>query len=184
MGMSEGGAAHVSLSGPAWAAILQRGVGIPHDAVTAVREFLQECLGIDPGYVEERLQTVFLDGRPVDDLDRSFVGPGRVLALSGAMPGLAGATMRRGGYYARLREDITHPGTSTLQQEEGGGFVVLKLFNRPLTDLAEIIAARPLLVPADALEGPGLEGGDIGGAGVSVGPWVRIVVTLTRGGRS
>ena len=179
MGMSEGEAPQLSLSPPAWAAMLQRGVGIPHDAVTTVREFLQECLGIDPGYVEERLQTVFVDGRPVDDLDRSSVGPGRVLALSGAMPGLAGATMRRGGYYARLREDITHPGTPTLNQEEDGGFVVLKLFNRPLADLAELMTARPLLVPGHALKGWGLERGEIHGREVFAGQWVRVVVTLT-----
>jgi len=160
----------VTLTRRAFRTILQRGVGIPLLGGVTVRAFLQEILGLDPGYVEERLQTVFLDGQPVDDFDGSAVRPGAVLALSGAMPGLAGATMRRGGYYSRMREGITH---GTVDMPEGGGesrFVVVKLFNRPLEDLADVVAARPLLVPADAVDGSDSE--------VVDGGWVPLTVTL------
>ena len=37
-----------------------------------------------------------------------MVGHGDTLALSAAMPGLVGATMRRGGYFAGLRANISH----------------------------------------------------------------------------
>ena len=160
----------VTLSRQLFKALLQRGVGIPEGIGTSVREFLQETLGIDAAYIEEKLQTVFLDGHPVDDFDRTVVRAGAALALSGAMPGLVGATMRRGGYYARMREGITHAGSDT---EDGGGengVVVVKLFNRPLADLAETLAARPLLAPADAIEGLDPDSAD--------GGWVRLAVTL------
>jgi hypothetical protein len=150
---------------------LQRGVGIPQEAELTVRAFLLDVLGIDPGYVEEKLQTVFLDGRPVDDFDRALVRPGAILALSGAMPGLAGATLRRGGYYARLREGITHGGTEDVGKKGGEGMVVVKLFNRPLADLTGTFASLPLLVPADALEDPDSR--------VAPGEWIRVAVTLT-----
>ncbi len=116
--MPEAPILRVTMSRPAFKALLQRGVGIPDGSGASVREFLQGTLGIDAAYVEEKLQTVFLDGHPVDDFDRAVVRPGAVLALSGAMPGLAGATMRRGGFYARMREGITHAGTDT---PEGSG---------------------------------------------------------------
>ena len=130
--MGEAPTVRVTLSRPAFKALLQRGIGIPCGTGTGVREFLQRALGIDPAYVEEQLQTVFLDGHPVDDFDRAQVRPGAVLALSGAMPGLAGATMRRGGYYARMREGITHDGTQRTEGSTEEGVVMVKLFNRPL----------------------------------------------------
>ncbi|MCJ7629494.1 MAG: hypothetical protein MUO50_14055 [Longimicrobiales bacterium] len=168
--MPEAPILRVTMSRPAFKALLQRGVGIPDGSGGSVREFLQGTLGIDAAYVEEKLQTVFLDGHPVDDFDRAVVRPGAVLALSGAMPGLAGATMRRGGFYARMREGITHAGTDT---PEGGGkgVVVVKLFNRPLADLAEALAARPLLAPADALDGLDEEAAEEA--------WVHLAVTLS-----
>jgi hypothetical protein len=172
--MREVRAFRVTLSRPAFKALLQRGVGIPDGTGVSVREFLQETLGIDSEYIEEKLQTVFLNGQPVDDFDRAIVRPGAVLALSGAMPGLAGATMRRGGFYARMREGITHAGTDTACGGGEKGVVVVKLFNRPLADLAEVLAAHPLLAPADALDG--LDGMDPDGTEEG---WVRLAVTLT-----
>lgn len=142
-----------------------------------MREFLLKTLGIDATYVEEKLQTVFLNGQPVDDFDRARVGPGAVLALSGAMPGLAGATMRRGGYYAPLREGITYSEAKGGEGADEAGIVIVKLFNRPLADLAESLAARPLLLPADALTMPdGLEAPDNRDMD---GAWVRCEVTLS-----
>jgi hypothetical protein len=168
--MPEAPPVRLTLKRHAFKALLQRGVGIPDGTGVSVREFLLDTLGIDAKYVEDRLQTVFLDGHAVDDIDRAVVRPGAVLALSGAMPGLVGATMRRGGYYARMREGITHAGTDTVDEGGRKAFVVLKLFNRPLADLAETLADRPLLAPADAIHS--LDHEEWGGG------WVRVSVTL------
>jgi len=168
--MPEAPAIRLTLPRHAFKALLQRGVGIAGGAGATVRKFLEDVLGIDATYVEERLQTVFLDGQPVDDLDRAVVKPGAVLALSGAMPGLAGATMRRGGYYARMREGITHEEHDPAVGVHDDGIVVVKLFNRPLADLAESLAQRPLLARQGTVEG--LE------SGAGEGGWVRLAVTL------
>jgi len=175
--MAEASTVLMTLSRGAFRALLQRGVGISDGAGASVREFLLETLGIDGTYVEEKLQTVFLNGQPVDDFDRARVRPGAVLALSGAMPGLAGATMRRGGYYARLREGITYSGEEGVEEDDEAGIVIVKLFNRPLADLTETLAARPLLLLTDALDAPG--GWGAPDARGTDGDWVRVQVTLT-----
>jgi hypothetical protein len=131
--------------------MLQAGVGVPAPKNKSVRQFLTGDLGFDPDYVEGRLQTVFLDGAPVDDFDTAMVLPGCTLALSGAMPGLAGATMRRGGYFARMREGIAHDSAAGKAEDVGanpdGAIVTVKLFNKALADLArDLIQGRPLLV--------------------------------------
>ena len=172
--MPEAPAVRVTLPLQRFKALLQRGVGIPCGSRVSVRDFLQETLGIDANYVEEKLQTVFLDGQPIDDFDRAVVRPGAVLALSGAMPGLVGATMRRGGYYARMREGITHPEKEKADGRSEDSFVIVKLFNRPLADLAETLVARPMLAPADVLT-DALGGLDPEAA---EGDWVRLVVTM------
>ena len=73
----------------------------------SVRDLICGQLGLDPQYLEERIQTIFLDHKPVDDLDSAIVQKGSVLAFSAAMPGLAGATLRKGGRFAALRKQIS-----------------------------------------------------------------------------
>lgn len=63
----------------------------------SVRELLCGQLGVAPEYLEGRIQTIFLNSRPVDDPATATVTPGATLALSGPMPGLAGAICRKGG---------------------------------------------------------------------------------------
>lgn len=43
--------------------------------------FLERQLQLDRQFIEDYIQTVFLDGKPVDDLDRAFVKDGCTLAL-------------------------------------------------------------------------------------------------------
>ena len=168
--MAEAPRVRVTLTRQAFKVLLQRGVGIPQGTGASVREFLLRTLGLDAAYIEDRLQTVFLDGQPVDDFDRARVRPGSVLALSGAMPGLAGATMRRGGYYARMREGISHASTDPPEEGDDTGIVVVKSFNQALADLAGTLATRPLLLPTDALDGVGPQ--------VAVDGWVLVALTL------
>lgn len=133
--------------------MLQAGVGVRAPVRKTLRQFLTGDLGFDPAYVEGRLQTVFVEGAPVDDFDDTIVSPGCTLALSGAMPGLVGATLRRGGYYARMREGIAYD--SGGNGVDGIGVdvpaeqtvVFVKLFNKALEDLAKnFVAGRALLV--------------------------------------
>lgn len=127
--------------------LLQQGVGVPGRIGASLREFLIQDLGVDPDYVVGDLQTVFLDSQPVDDFDSTHIRDGCVLALSGAMPGLAGATLRRGGYYARMREGISRRHAIPNADTAEFCVVTLKLFNKPLAELAELVAARPFRLP-------------------------------------
>jgi hypothetical protein len=85
-------------------------------------------LGLTPEYVTDRIQTLFLDGKPVDDVEKAVVRDGATLALSAAMPGLAGATLRRGGFFSGMRSQISYH----KEQEtgfRGKGTVRIKVFN-------------------------------------------------------
>lgn len=120
-----------------------------------VRELLCNQLGLKADYIEDRIRTLFLDGRPVDDVDQTIVKDGSVLGLSGALPGLVGATMRRGGYYGCLRDSITYrPATENpaAKPRPIGGGITIKLFNLVLKDLGPHFLSLGVLLPAEAVE--------------------------------
>lgn len=98
-------------------------------------------LGLKPEYVKERVKTVFLDGKPVDDLDAAYIQNGSTVTLSAAMPGLAGATLRRGGFFAVLRSQITH-GAEEMPLPESEGYIFLKLFNLLIAELGPLFLQR------------------------------------------
>lgn len=108
-------------------ALLQKGVPIALDCPMSVRAFLEERLGLDHETVEGKIKTILLDGMAVDDLSQTPLYPGATLALSGALPGLAGATLRRGGFFKGLRKEITHRDAGLQAGEKGT--VTVKLFN-------------------------------------------------------
>jgi hypothetical protein len=131
-----------------FAALLQHGVALRARAPTAWA-FLTEELGVDPKYVKERVTTIFLDGQVVDDLERAPLRDGSLLALSAAMPGLVGATLRRGGYYAAMRAAITH--SAGREADAGGGehVVRVKLFNLLIAELGPVLLARGIVLARD-----------------------------------
>ena len=75
-----------------------------------LKAFVCQQLGVHEVYFEERIQTIFLDNKPVDDVTKTVVRDGSVMALSAAMPGLVGATFRKGGQYSWMRKAISHDG--------------------------------------------------------------------------
>jgi hypothetical protein len=127
--------------------LLQRGVSVVASTGCSLWTFLTGELGIPPDYVKERITTIFLDGDVVDSLERSVVRDGSLLALSAAMPGLVGATMRRGGYYAAMRAAITHGLESPPPSGAGAvGTVRVKLFNLLIPELGPVLLARGILL--------------------------------------
>jgi hypothetical protein len=126
---------------PTFTPLLQRGVRVKVQAGCSLRGLLEDQFGLNPEYMKDRIKTVFLDGKPVDDWDTALVKDGSVLALSAAMPGLAGATLRRGGVLAGMRFQIPQPEriTSFLPEE---GFVVVKLFNLLIPELGPSFLQR------------------------------------------
>jgi hypothetical protein len=108
--------------------LLQTGVTLEVDVGCTIKELLEDQIGLAPDYVEQRIQTIFLDAKPVDDPGTAVVRNGASLTLSAAMPGLLGAMLRKQSICAVLRCQITHT-----EAEEAGysgkGLVVLRLFN-------------------------------------------------------
>ncbi|UCF89818.1 MAG: hypothetical protein JSW39_16090, partial [Desulfobacterales bacterium] len=108
---------------------MEQGFVVPTQPGCSIEELLCRQLHIKDEYLEERIQTIFLNGKPVDDVKTALITDGSTLALSAAMPGLVGATLRKGGQYARLRRQISLRAEGNRPAHSGAGQVVLKFFN-------------------------------------------------------
>lgn len=111
----------------------------------SIRGLLTAQWGLTQDYIESDISTIFVDGKPVDDLDSAIVKDGATLALSCAMPGLAGATMRRGGAIAGLRSGITHREAPS-SREQKQGMITVKLFNMLIAELSPLFLAKGILI--------------------------------------
>jgi hypothetical protein len=113
----------------ALAPLAREGFGIDIAAGRSLRQTLAEDLGLGTECVEKRIQTVFLDGSPVDDIDADHARPGSALALAGALPGVAGICMQRQSRIGVYREGITHQAAAALPATARSLRITLKLFN-------------------------------------------------------
>lgn len=104
------------------------GVTLPITTGGTLQETVCEQLGVSAEYFEERIQTIFLNFKAVDRPEKARVNEDAIVTLSAAMPGLVGATMRRGGTYAPLRSNISFTETGGgLERQQGR--ITLKLLN-------------------------------------------------------
>ena len=127
--------------------MLQQGVTIRSRTGCSVAAFLREEIGADSETIE-KIQSVILDGSPVDDLESAMIKDGSVLALSAAMPGLVGATLRRGGTYSSLRSAITYHETQEACVK-GEGLVQIKVFNLLMAELGPSLLQRGVVISCE-----------------------------------
>jgi hypothetical protein len=152
----------------------QRGLKLRVPDGISVSDLLVGVLGVEPGYVRSRISTVFLDGSVVDDMETARLHQGSVLALSAAMPGLVGATLRKGGYYAAMRAAITLAAGGAGTADGSTALVSVKLFNLLIEELGPALLAHGVALPpaeARALLGVEVAGGPAGAPEV----WLRAV---------
>jgi hypothetical protein len=123
-----------------YTAILQTGVSVETPGPVSIGVFLHRLPGFTMDYIDKRVQTIFLNGSAIDDLETPLTGAHPVLAISAAMPGLAGAIFRRNSMHAALRSESDHPTMSSAQSETVT--VTLKLFNMIATEKGAGILAR------------------------------------------
>lgn len=135
---------------PLFFPLLQKGFELKVCLGIPIGLLLRDGLGLTDEYIETRVQTVFLDGKPVDDIDTALIRDGSTLALAPAMPGLMGAMLRRGGHLAPMRSGITHRGDEA-PQGIGEGRIVMKLFGMALRELGPRLLARGIEVNAGDL---------------------------------
>jgi hypothetical protein len=130
--------------------LLQKGVWLRVQAGCSVASLLTEQFGIAEDYIVERITTLFLDFKPIDDLETAYVNDGSTLALSSAMPGLVGTTMRRGSHLAAMRGDIScptrQPSVSVM------GRIRIKLFNLVMAELGETFLAHGVFLTYGELD--------------------------------
>lgn len=88
--------------------LLQCGFAFQTRTGATVREVVCGELGVKDEYLDGRINTVFLDGHPIDNVDKAQIQQDSMLSLSASMPGFVGAALRKGGLYAPMRAAITH----------------------------------------------------------------------------
>lgn len=117
----------------------------------SVRDLMCLQIGVSDDYLDHRIQTIFLDGKVVDNVDTAVIRQGSTLALSAAMPGLAGATLRRGGAYAAMRSQISHK-NNTADDSAENGTVMLKLFNIVALELGPMFLKQGIWIDGKNLK--------------------------------
>jgi hypothetical protein len=131
--------------------LLQAGFRVRCKAGVSIESLFSDQFGINKRLVEEKISTIFLNGKPVDDITSTIVNNESTLALSGAMPGLVGATLRRKSPLASFRQSIS-AGKSTENRENSEGFIQVKLFNVLLKELGPVFLEMGILFPSVELK--------------------------------
>jgi hypothetical protein len=132
--------------------LLQKGFFVEAPTGCTIKTLLCDHFNIDENYLENRVKTIFLDGKPVDDLDRATVSNGSVLALSAAMPGLVGSTLRRGGVLAGFRSSITYQQVDATSHSPRGVQILIKLFNLVVNELGPAFLNDGIIVRREDME--------------------------------
>ena len=117
---------------------------------SSVKELLCDQLGVTEDYLEQRIKSIFLNGKVVDDVNTAIVDEGATMALSGAMPGLVGAILRTGGYYAPMRSQISYDKNSVPSQLKNGK-ITLKLWNLVVKELGPSFLERGIWIQGDEM---------------------------------
>lgn len=136
---------------PSFFQLLQKGFRVKIQTGRSVKSFLCDQLGLSPEYVEKRIQTLFLNGKPVDDKDSATIRDGSTLALSAAMPGLVGAVLRSGGFFASMRSTISYREDTEVERPQEG-MVSLKLFNILLREIGPAFLEKGIWVHGKDLQ--------------------------------
>lgn len=137
---------------PSFLPLLQREFLVETQGGRSIKQLLCETYEIDEDYLKHRINTLFLDGKPVDDVDATTVNIGSTVALSAAMPGLVGATLRKGGKLANLRSSISYDGKSAFAETNRIGRVGIKLFNMVVQEIGPFFLKQGILVKKEDLE--------------------------------
>ena len=133
---------------PLFYQLLSKGFVINAQTGCTIKELLCGQLSIKEDYLEERIQTIFLNLKTVDNVNSAIIREGSILALSAAMPGVLGATLRKGGRYAPMRRQISHEKDITSDIHKKGE-VTIKLFNLIARELGPPFLERGIRIKGE-----------------------------------
>ncbi|MEW6673599.1 MAG: hypothetical protein AB1427_18040 [Thermodesulfobacteriota bacterium] len=131
--------------------LLEQGFLVESSVGCSLRDFICSGLGLDEQYLADRVQTIFLDHNPVDNIDTARIHEGSTVALSAAMPGLAGATLRKGGRFAAMRNQISCQ-TGTACKSDRRTQLTVKFFNAVARELGESFYRKGLWLKGSSLQ--------------------------------
>ncbi|MEN8190998.1 MAG: hypothetical protein ABFS19_14220 [Thermodesulfobacteriota bacterium] len=134
---------------PQFTTLLQSGIFLEAEQGETIGGLLAALPGFSEEYIKTRVQTIFLNGLPADDLDQPIFGSKALLAISTAMPGLAGAIFRKGGKHASLRTTPIEKSPAAVTR--GSVVVRLKIFALIAKEKGEEILAHGCRVMAAGL---------------------------------
>lgn len=135
---------------PYFRPIFQAGFLVRCQVGQSIADFLFRQLSLKKEFVEKKVSTVFLDGQCVDDITSATLNDASIVALSSALPGLVGATLRRGGFYACLRDSITYR-TEGMALEAQQGIITIKLFNLLMDELGPVFLKKGIIMDHSAV---------------------------------
>lgn len=128
--------------------LLQSGFQVSAEPGDTIGSFLERLPGFTREYILREVQTIFLNGNATDDLETLLSGESPTLAVTTAMPGLAGAIFRKNSPHAPLR---------TTQQEAepvntlAPARVTLKIFTTIGKEMGPILMKEGIDLKADNL---------------------------------
>ena len=135
---------------PLFFQLLGHGFSVKVQTGSSVKELLCGQLGIHEDYLAQRIKTIFLNSRVVDDVNTAIVDRDAILALSGAMPGLVGAILRSGGFYAPMRSQISHEKDTPTSQLINGQ-ITLKLWNLVVKELGPTFLEQGIWIQGEEI---------------------------------
>lgn len=136
---------------PKFTTLLQGGIYLNATQGETIGALLTSLPGFTEEYLREKVQTIFLNGLPVDHLQQQLWGTEAVLAISAAMPGLAGAIFRKDGVHAVLRTKPTEK-LSDADSTDMPITIRLKLFNMIAAEQGERILTDGCVIQASLLQ--------------------------------
>ncbi|KAF1075448.1 hypothetical protein [Halodesulfovibrio sp. MK-HDV] len=134
-----------------WRYLTQSPSEVTADIGDSMMNFLTQRLEFDAEYIDAQVKTIFINGKPVDDLDTASVPADARIALGAVAPGVAGMTMVRNSPISGMRSGITYQNTEPVQKITEGT-VTLLLFNAIMEDKGLQILKKGITISAGKLE--------------------------------
>ncbi|MEZ0575839.1 hypothetical protein [Halodesulfovibrio aestuarii] len=134
-----------------WRYLTQSPSDIPADIGDTMMNFLIQRLGFDEGYIDSHVKTIFINGKPVDDVNTATIPAHARIALGAVAPGVAGITMCRNSPISGMRRSITYQNTEPVQNITEGT-VTLLLFNAIMEEKGLQILEKGITISAEKLE--------------------------------
>ncbi len=129
-----------------WMPLLGSGIGITFTPGSTLHDVLCDRLAIPPSYLTNRIQTILVNGHAIDEPKEVYLSHGDTVALSAAMPGLVGTTLKRGSHLAAMRRDITLKTEIRVTANGSSSILTLKLFNMVAAELGSGILSGQVYV--------------------------------------